>query len=123
MLAPLRDYLSPKDQKLSPLLCATKERYFTRMSVNVDPNEPNFGETRWIASEDVNVEHLLDVFTTIDADSDSVWEACKNFMAHLYWHKKRLVVLKPKIEGLPDDHRSKPECLFELSKLFDSVGN
>ena len=44
-------------------------------------------------------------------------------MGHLYWHKKRLVVLGPKIEGLPDDHRSKPECLLQLSRLFNSVGN
>ena len=123
MLAPLRDYLSPEDPKSSPLLCATKERYFTRMATEVNPNEPNFEETRWITSEDVNVEHLLDVFTTIDVDSDGVWEACANFMKHLFWHKKRLTVLKPKIEGLPDDHRSKPECLFELSRSFTSVGN
>jgi tetratricopeptide (TPR) repeat protein len=123
MLMPLRDYLSPKDPKTSPLLCATKEHYFTRMSVTIDPDEPNFGESRWITSEDVNVEHLLDVFTTIDANSDGVWDACANFMRHLYWHKKRLTILKPKIEGLPDDHRSKPECLFQLSRLFGSVGD
>jgi hypothetical protein len=68
MLAPLRDYLSPRDPKTSSLLCATKERYFTRMSVIINPDKPNFGESRWITSEDVNVEHLLDVFTTIDAE-------------------------------------------------------
>ena len=122
MLAPLRDYLSPDDPKSSSLLCATKERYFTRMSTQIDPNRPGFGETRWITSEDVNIEHLLDVFTTIDANSDRVWDACANFMRHLCWHKRRLIILKPKIEGLPDDHRSKPGCLFELSQLFYSVG-
>ena len=123
MLAPLRDYLSPKDPKSSLVLCRTKEHYFTRMSVTIDPGEPNFGETRWIISEDVNVERLLDVFTTIDASSASVWCACADFMAHLYWHKARLVVLKPKIEGLPDDHPYKARCLFYLSQLFNSIGN
>jgi tetratricopeptide (TPR) repeat protein len=123
MLAPLRDYLSPKDPKTSPLLCAVKERYFTRMSVHIDPNGPKFAETGWITSEDANVEHLLDVFTTVDANSDDVWGACANFMKHLYWHKKRLTILKPKIEGLPDDHYFKPGCLFHLSRSFGSVGN
>ena len=123
MLAPLRDYLRPKDPKSSPLLCAAKDQYFTRMSVDINPNEPSFGDSRWITSEDVNVEHLLDVFTTIDANSDGVWSACVDFMRHLYWHKRRLVILKPKIERLPDDHRSKPECLFQLSWLFETVGN
>jgi hypothetical protein len=122
MLAPLRDYLSPEDPKLSPLLCTAKERYFVRISVDIDPDTPSFGETEWITSEDVNVEHLLDVFTTID-DSDSIWDACSNFMRHLYWHKKRLTVLTPKIKGLPDGHYGKPECLIELSRLFYSVGN
>jgi tetratricopeptide (TPR) repeat protein len=123
MLAPLRDHLSPEGPKTSPLLCATKERYFTRLSVDVDPNESNFGETQWIRSEDVNVEHLLDVFTTIDTNSESVWDACIYFMRHLYWHKVRLTILKPKIEGLPDEHRSKPECLPHLSRLHSLVGD
>jgi tetratricopeptide (TPR) repeat protein len=123
MLAPLRDHLSPKNPRSSSLLCATKELYFSRMAVNMDPEEPNFGETRWITSEDVNVEHLLDVFTTIDADSDTIWKACGDFMEHLYWHKVRLVALKPKIEGLPDDRCFKPGCLIKLAKLFSAVGN
>ena len=123
MLAPLRDYLSPKDPKSSSLLCMTRELYFTRMSVNIDPDKPNFGEMQWIALEDVNVEHLLDIFTTIDPNSDSIWVACANFMRHLHWHKERLTVLQPKIEGLLDDHNSKPACLSWLARLFYSVGN
>ena len=123
MLAPFRDCLSPKDPKLSILLLITKERYFTRMSISINPNKPNFMESQWITSEDVNVEHLLDFFTTVNPNSDGVWRACVHFMQHLIWHKKRLVTLGPKIEGLPDNHSSKPECLFELSRLFSSVGN
>ena len=123
MLAPLRDHLCPKDPASFPLLCTTMDRYLNRLSVDIDPDQPSFAVARWITSEDVNVEHLLDVFTSIDKNSDDVWNACASFMGHLYWHKKRLVVLGPKIEGLPDDHPSKPECLFWLSRLFSSVGN
>ena len=123
MLAPLRDYLRPKDPGSSPLLRTTKKQYFRRLSVGVSPGKPGFEEARWITSEDVNVEHLLDVFTSVDVDSVDVWVGCTNFIKHLYRHKRRLVGLGPKIEGLPDDHPSKPGCLLELSRLFDSVGN
>ena len=111
MLAPLRDYLSPKDPGTFPLLCATKDRYFAQLSVTITPRKPNFGETQWITSEDVNVEHLLAIFTTVDG-SDLVWSACASFLKHLTWHKNRLTILKPKIEGLPDDSHFKPECFF-----------
>ena len=123
MLAPIRDYLSPSDPSSSPLLCATKHLYFTRLSVTVDPMQLGFEEARWIVSEDVNVEHLLNVFTSIDAESGVVWDVCTNFLEHLYWYKCRYTVLGPKIERLPDDHRSKPNCLTELSRLSQSVGN
>jgi tetratricopeptide (TPR) repeat protein len=123
MLAPLRDYLCPKDPKSSPFLCITKECYFTRLAFEVYAGKPGYEEARWIATEDVNVEHLLHVFTSIDADSAIVWETCAYFMMHIYWHKERLVVLGPKIKGLPDDHPSKPKCLFWLGWLLDAVGN
>jgi len=123
MLAPLRDYLCPKDPASSPLLCMAKKQYFRRLSVDINPGQPGFEEGQWIISEDVNVEHLLDVFTSIDENSVGIWNVCAYFMGHLYWHKKRLVMLGPKIEGLPDNHRSKPECLLQLSRLFNSVGN
>ena len=123
MLAPLRDHLCPKDPASSPLLCTARDHYFRRLSVDVNPGNPSFDEAQWIVSEDANVEHLLNVFTSTDANSVTVWDACYNFMQHLFWHKQRLVVLGPKVEGLPDNHPSKPNCLFELSRLFDSVGN
>jgi len=123
MLAPLRDYLCPNDPELSPLLCATKECYFSRLSVEVDPSEPGFEEAKWIVSEDVNVEHLLDVFTSIDAKSNDVWKACKSFMQHLYWHKPRLVILGLKLKSLPDNRASKPICLRWLSLLSRRVGH
>jgi len=96
MLALLRDHLRPKDPMLIPLLHSTKGHYFSRLSV--------------------------DVFTTVDVTSGDVWGACADFMKHLLWHKTRLVTLGPKIEGLPDDHPSKPQCLRQLSRLFGSVG-
>ena len=123
MLAPLRDYICPKDPTSSPLLCAIKDHYFRRLSVRIQPGKPGFNEARWITSEDVNVEHLLDVFTSVDMNSAESWDTCANFMEHLNWHKPRLATLGPKIEGLPDDHPSKPLCLQRLSQSFDSVGN
>ena len=123
MLAPLRDHLRPQDPMLSPLLCATRDRYFTRMSIEFDRHKPVFRESRWIVSEDVNVEHLIDVFTTADAGANEPWGACANFIKHIDWHKPRHTVLRQKIERLPDDHRSKPGCLLALAELFKSVGN
>ena len=123
MLAPIRDHLCPRDPRSSPLLRATKDRYFTRLSVIVGPQEPGFEESQWIKSEDVNVEHLLDVFISINTDAVGALDACARFIEHLHWHKPRQTVLKPKIEGLPDDHPSKIECLLQLSQLFKLVGN
>ena len=123
MLAPLRDYLHLEDPTLSPQLRATKECYFRRLSVRIDPGNPSYEEALWITLEDVNVEYLLDVFTSIGANSSDVWDACVNFMEHLNWHKRRPIILGPKFEGLPDYHPFKPVCLAHLARLFDSVGN
>ena len=123
MLAPIQDYLCPQDPKSSPVLCATKGHYLTRLSIDLDPDEPGFTEAQWIKSEDTNVEHLLDVFTSIDMNTLDIWDACFHFMDHLLWHKPRQTVLKSKIEALPDDHSSKAKCLFNLSRLVGEVGN
>ena len=123
MLVPLRDYLRPKDPLSSPLFCTVRDFYLSLLSARPDPDTPEFKETRWIVSEDVNVEHLLDVLTTIDTNSNRVWRACAGLLEHLYWHKPRRTILGPKIERLPDDHCYKPDCLFHLAELFGSFGN
>jgi len=123
MLAPLRDYLSPQDPTSSLLLCTAKDHYSRRLSVDLYPDKPGYQEAWWITSEDTNVERLLDVFTSTDPESDGIWDVCAHFMDHLSWYKHRLVSLGPKIEGLSDSHPSKPRCLFQLSRLFGSVGN
>jgi tetratricopeptide (TPR) repeat protein len=124
MLMPLRDYLSPKDPKTSPLLCATKEhRYFTRMSAVIDPDEPNFGGS---------MDHIRGRERRAPARClhDDRRELRRRLGCLRQFHAAPLLaqeathILKPKIEGLPDDHRSKPECLFHLSQLlFYSVGD
>jgi tetratricopeptide (TPR) repeat protein len=123
MLAPLRDHLYPKDSRPSPRLRTTKEHYFRRLSVEIFPDRPGFDEAEWIMSEDVNIEHLLDNFISIDANSDEVWDVCYHFMEHLFWHKPRVVILGPKIEGFLDDCPSKAKCLSGLGRLFLEVGN
>jgi tetratricopeptide (TPR) repeat protein len=123
MLAPIRDYLSPKDPRSSPLLCAARDHYISRLSVAIRVGMPGFEETKWIVSEDINVEHLLDVFTTTDPSRRDIWEACRRFMDHLHWHKPRQTMLGSKVEALPDDHYSKPKCLRQLSMILGKLGN
>ncbi|KAF9780529.1 hypothetical protein BJ322DRAFT_1213638 [Thelephora terrestris] len=121
--APIRDYFRPRDPKASLLLCATKDHYFTRLSVNPEPSPFSFGEAQWIVQEDVNVEHLLDVFTSIDTGAVNVWDTCGNFLHHLYWHKPRQTTLATKIRGLSDGHPSKAKCLLRLAQLSGAMGN
>ena len=125
MLAPIRDHFNPRDPRTSPLLCGIKDRYFSRLQLlgDLEPDQPGFGESQWIRSEDVNVEHLLNVFTSLDTVPDDIWAAYADFVDHFAYHKPRFTVLGPKIEGIPDDHRFKPQCLYRLSGLFQSLGN
>ena len=44
-------------------------------------------------------------------------------MEHLYSHKPRQTVLRPKVEALLDNDPYKPKCLYALSRLFQRVGN
>ena len=63
------------------------ERYSTRMSAYFNPNDPGFAKIQWTILEDVNVEFLLYVLTTVDASSTDVRKARENFAGYLCWHK------------------------------------
>ena len=119
VLSPIRDYFFPQDPESPPLFRATSERYSARLSVDIYPDKPGFGEDRWITSEDANIEHLLDIF----ANSDCAWGACLHFMGYLYWHKPQRTVLEQETEGLPDDRPFRSGCTSELSRSFERVGN
>jgi tetratricopeptide (TPR) repeat protein len=123
MLAPIRDYLSPQDPLSSPLLCTTRDHYFSRLSAGTHPSNPRFKEARWIVLEDVNAEHLLDVFTSLDQTRSDIWDVCCHFVEHLVWHKPRQTIFGSKIEAFPDDHPSKPKFLTRISWLFNQLGN
>jgi tetratricopeptide (TPR) repeat protein len=123
MLSPIRDYLGPQDPRSSSLLCTSRDHYFNRLSVDAHPDSPAPGKPRWLVSEDVNIEHLLEVFTSLDPNTGGIWDACYHFMIHLFWHKPRQTILWSKIEALSDDHPSKPKCLSQLALLLGQVGN
>ena len=112
MLVTLRDYLRPKDPLSSPPLSAAQESYFVRLSAKPELFMPGSRGTQWIALEGTNVEHLVNVLTSVGTSSDHVWGPCVNFLNLFYWHKPRQTVLGPKINHLPDDSRFKPDYLF-----------
>ena len=71
----------------------------------------------------MDAEHLLDFFTSIDTNSENVWDFCAYYTKHPYLDKPQLVMLGPKIEVLSDDSPSKVQYLLRLSYLSESVGN
>jgi hypothetical protein len=38
-----------------------------------------------------DAEHLLEAHASFDSDEN--WDACVDFMSHLYWHKPRQAML------------------------------
>ena len=58
--------------------------------------------------------HLLDVPASIDLDSNDVW---------IVFHNPWQIVLRPKVEKLPGNHRIKPECLGTPGMLSGVTGN
>lgn len=67
----------------------------------------------------MNVEYLLDVFTSTNADSKGVRDARSRFMDPLSWHKPRPVIPGPNYE-LFCVHFSLVQAFFKKSKFSDA---
>jgi len=114
--------ISVQEPKLSPLSCATKDHYFTRLSLDLDPDKPRFKKRGGSTSEDANVEHLLDVFTAIDADSPMYGMSALLSLLHLYEPQKRAYA-GFKNSWAPRIATSRRNACSISSWLFESVGN
>lgn len=104
----LRDHLCPRDPSLSsPPPLTTRNQYLSRLDLverDHTSSDPGFDGTRWIISEDVNTEHLIDIFTSVVTGSEVIRDGYADFLNHIYWHKSRAVTLGPEIEELADSH-------------------
>ena len=83
MLAPLRDYLLPKDPCSAPLLINTKAQYYARL-------EHATGRIlwEWVTSETTNIMCLLDTFRSIDVTNmycRSLVDCCVDTVNRVFW--------------------------------------
>jgi len=124
MLAPPRDHLLPSDPCSAPLLLTAKARYFARLDLVTESHEdgdPGLSEARWIVSEDTNVEHLIDVFTSLDAKSDDVWRTCYQYILHLIRLHLHRTILSSRIIEPQGSHPWKAGCVTSLDQLWGGM--
>ena len=132
MLAPIRLHMSA-DEDYGGLLSDLQTYYYTELdgSSQLTPGDEGFEQTKWIGSEDDNVERLINHFlisspsdhgATMDAST-----ACENFLRLLYAQKPRRTILGPLVEDLPEDDNelavAKAWCLRRLGELERYLGD
>jgi tetratricopeptide (TPR) repeat protein len=132
MLAPIRLHMSA-DEDYGGLLGDLRAYYYTELdgSSQLSPGDEGFDQTKWIGSEDDNVERLINHFlissfsdrnATLDASA-----ACENFLHLLYAQKPRRTILGPLVDKLPEDDNeltvAKAWCLRRLGELERYLGD
>ena len=132
MLAPIRLHMSA-DEDCSVLLSDLQAYYYAELdtSSELSPGDEGFEQTRWICSEDDNVERLINHFLiSSSSDHDAIMEAataCENFLHLLYAQKPRRTILGPLVEKIPDDDDelavAKAWCLRRLGELERYLGD
>ena len=123
MLAPLRDYLYPKDLHSPSILWGVKGRYISRLrliSGEPQPGMPRFEGTGWILREISNVEHLLEALETLNEGSDDVWEAYTDFLLHLSCHMPARAASEIENRGLFGTPKTQEEFLGPFRNRMSS---
>ena len=132
MLAPIRLHTSA-DEDYGVLLSDLQAYYYTELGVcfQLSPGDQGSERTKWISSEDDNVEHLIShFFISSSSDYDEIIStsaACESFLHLLYSQKPRRTVLGPLVEKLPEDDSelatAKAWCLRRLGELERYLGD
>ena len=132
MLAPIRLHMSA-DEDYGALLSDLQAYYYTELdtSSQLSPGDEGFEQTKWICSEDDNIERLINHFLiSSSSDRDAIIDAstaCEDFLRLLYAQKPRRTILGPQIEKIPEDDSelavAKAWCLRRLGELERYLGN
>ena len=132
MLAPIRLHMSA-DEDCGGLLSDLQTYYYTELdgSSQLTPGDEGFEQTKWIGSEDDNVERLINHFlVSSPSDHGDIMDAstaCENFLRLLYAQKPRRTILGPLVEDLPEDDNeltvAKAWCLRRLGELERYLGD
>ena len=132
MLAPIRLHMSA-DEDYGVLLNDLQAYYYTELDrySQLSPGDEGFEQTKWIGSEDDNVERLINHFLIFSSsDHDAIMDAstaCENFLHLLYAQKPRRTILGPLVEKLPEDDSelvvAKAWCLRRLGELERYLGD
>ena len=130
-LAPIRLHMSA-DEDYGVLLDDLQAYYYTELDTcsQLSPGDEGFERTKWIGSEDDNVERLIYHFLiSSSSDRDAITDAstaCENFLHLLYAQKPRRTILGPLVEELPEDGSelavAKAWCLRRLGELERYLG-
>jgi len=119
MLAPLRNHLLPKDPLSAPLLLTTKAQYFARLALITNTYvDLGLSETKWVVSENTNVEHLLDVFTPFGV----LRPACRPILQFIRL-RYGFITLRVQVRALPDSDPRKAVCESSLRQMLLEMEN
>lgn len=125
MLAPTRLHIQNTSPHSLPLLAGVRKFYYTNLGKHgrPSPGDDNYDNGLWVASEDDNIERLLDHHFSESGQHPSACAASWYFFHYLHWHKPRKTILEPRVQSLPDSlSKWKARCLLAIGNIAFQMG-